>query len=465
MERAQPPQDLYHFSCFLASSALHLVPCTVDLLFTVCKDHGHESHPSELKRAGKSQRTWKVKGLLAWHTPCFKRPLSREQGAKSAERRAQGLKTEEGIRCFCSPLYALCCVARGTENKVEQILLTSGIVLALFFAFVSGVHDGGNLVAASVLSRSIAPQRALLLATAAVFVGPLLYGSAVAVTLSEVFLEKTIIQPSNRIPLCLFLVSGVASATLWNVMTWWVGRPSGSSYTLLGGLLGGAAAAFGFEVIQGWTLLFKVILFLLLSPVIGALVARIGMKLALILRREPGGLWIRLQGLSLLFEGMGHGANNAQKSAAVILMLLLSSGSLSEGQIPLWVIVGCSATLAAGVPVGGWKIARILSGKNFKIQPVHSFTSQVTAGVVLAGANLLGGPVSPNHLVKACVLGTGAGGQRATPWWILGKNLITAWAVHLPACALIAASIHWCASRALGLGMGSLETIMGGLGP
>jgi PiT family inorganic phosphate transporter len=350
-------------------------------------------------------------------------------------------------------------------DKVEGILLMSGIVLAFFFAFVSGVNDGGNLVAAGVLSRSIAPQRALLLATAAVFVGPLLYGSAVALTLSEVFLEKTIIQPSNRIPLCLFLVSGVASATLWNVMTWWVGRPSGSSYTLLGGLLGGAAAAFGFEVIQGWTLLFKVILFLLLSPVIGALVARFGMKLALILRREPGGLWIRLQGLSLLFEGMGHGANNAQKSAAVILTLLLSSGSLSEGQIPLWVIVGCSASLAAGVPVGGWKIARILSGKNFKIQPVHCFTSQVTAGVVLAGANLLGGPVSPNHLVKACVLGTGAGGQRATPWWILGKNLIIAWVIHLPACALIAAAIHWCASRALGLGMGSLERIMGGLGP
>jgi len=410
------------------------------------------------------------------------------------------------------------------------LLVTFGIVLALFFAFVSGVHDGGNLVAASVLSRSIAPQRALLLATAAVFVGPLLYGSAVAVTLSEVFLEKTIIQPSNRIPLCLFLVSGVASATLWNVMTWWVGRPSGSSYTLLGGLLGGAAAAFGFEVIQGWTLLFKVIFFLLLSPVIGALVARFGMKLARLsgisrnpspsmgevypplaapkatrgkggggkdgeyssrssfppplyplppgegnpvvgkplgapLDREPGGLWIRLQGLSLLFEGMGHGANNAQKSAAVILMLLLSSGSSSEGQIPLWVIVGCSASLAAGVPIGGWKIARILSGKNFKIQPVHSFTSQVTAGVVLAGANLLGGPVSPNHLVKACVLGTGAGGQRATPWWILGKNLIMAWVIHLPACALIAAAIHWCASRALGLGMGSLERIMGGLGP
>ena len=348
---------------------------------------------------------------------------------------------------------------------MEQFLLTSGIVLAFFFAFVSGVHDGGNLVAASVLSRSIAPQRALLLATAAVFVGPLLYGSAVAVTLSDVFLERTILQPSNRVPMCLFLVSGVASATLWNIMTWWVGRPSGSSYTLVGGLLGGAVAAFGFEAIHGWSLLYKVILFLLVSPVVGAMVARFGMAFASPLDREPGGLWVRRQGLSLLFEGMGHGANNAQKSTAVILMLLLSSGASSEGQIPLWAVLGCSASLAAGVPVGGWKIARILSGKNFKIQPVHSFMSQVGSGVVLAGANLLGGAVSPNQIVKASVLGTGAGGNKQTPWRILGKSMIMAWVIHLPACALIAAAIHWCASRALGLGMGSLETIMGGLGP
>ena len=347
---------------------------------------------------------------------------------------------------------------------MEEILVTSGIVLAFFFAFVSGVHDGGNLVAASVLSRSIAPQRALLLATAAVFVGPLLYGSAVAVTLSDVFLERTILQPSNRVPMCLFLVSGVASATLWNIMTWWVGRPSGSSYTLVGGLLGGAVAAFGFEAIHGWSLLYKVILFLLVSPVVGAMVARFGMAFASPLDREPGGLWVRRQGLSLLFEGMGHGANNAQKSTAVILMLLLSSGSSSEWQIPLWAVLGCSASLAAGVPVGGWKIARILSGRNFKIQPVHSFMSQVGSGVVLAGANLLGGVVSPNQLVKASVLGTGAGGKKETPWRILGKSMIMAWVVHLPACALIAAATHWCASRALGLSMGSLETIMGGFG-
>jgi PiT family inorganic phosphate transporter len=348
---------------------------------------------------------------------------------------------------------------------VEQLLVTAGIVLAFFFSFVSGVHDGGNLVAASVLSRSMAPRRALLLATAAVFAGPLLYGSAVAFTLSEVFLDKAVIQPSNRILLCLFIVSGVGSATLWNMMTWWVGSPSGSSYTLLGGLLGGGVAAFGLEVIHGWPLLCKVILFLLLSPVVGAAAARFAMPVASHFERGAGGLWTRLQGLSLVFEGMGHGANNAQKSAAVILMLLLASGASMDGQIPLWVILGCSASLSAGVPVGGWKIAAILSGKTFRVHSVHSVASQTAAGAVLAGANLLGGVLSPNQLVKASVLGTGAGGRKETPWRILGKNLIMAWFIHLPACALIAATIHWCASRALGLGMGSLETILGGLGP
>ena len=169
--------------------------------------------------------------------------------------------------------------------------------------------------------------------------------------------------------------------------------------------------------------------------------------------------------MSLVFEGTGHGANNAQKSAAVIFMLLWSSGSSGDGEIPLWAILGCSASLAAGVPVGGWQIARILSGKTYKVTPVHSFAAQLASGIVLAGANLLGGFLSPNQLVKASVLGAGAGGRKGTPWWIFGKNMLMAWFVHFPACALIAATTYWCASRALGLSMGSLETIMGGLGP
>ena len=189
------------------------------------------------------------------------------------------------------------------------------------------------------------------------------------------------------------------------------------------------------------------------------------MSLTSPIAREQGGPRSWLPAMSLVFEGTGHGANNAQKSAAVIFMLLWSSGSSSDGEIPLWAILGCSASLAAGVPVGGWKIARILSGKTYKVTPVHSFAAQLASGIVLAGANLLGGFLSPNQLVKASVLGAGAGGRKGTPWRIFGKNMIMAWFVHFPACALIAATTYWCASRALGLGMGSLETIMGGLGP
>ena len=363
---------------------------------------------------------------------------------------------------------------------MEQFLLTFGIGLAFFFAFVSGVHDGGNLIASSVLSRALTPRSALALATGAVFAGPLLYGSAVVLTLRDVLLESTMLKPSNAVPLCLFLVSGVASASLWNLLTWWVGKPSGSSYPLLGGLLGGAAAAFGFEMIHASTLLCKVILFLLLCPVLGAVLARLGMTMKSLFENDenpsplrpegkggggnPGARWRLVHDLSLLLEGMGHGANNAQKSAAVIFMLLLSTGSSGEGQIPFWAILGCSASLATGVPVGGWKIARILNGKTYNIKPAHSFASQLSAGVVLAAANLLGGFLSPNQLVKASFLGTGAGGRKEAPWRILGKSAVMAWLVHLPACALIAAAVHWCASRALGLGMGSLEAIMGGLG-
>ncbi|MCU0595780.1 MAG: inorganic phosphate transporter, partial [Desulfobacterota bacterium] len=192
---------------------------------------------------------------------------------------------------------------------MEHFLVILGIVLAFCFAFVSGVHDGGNLIASSVLSRALAPRRALALATAAVFVGPLLYGSAVVLTLSDVLLESTMLKPSNAVPLCLFLVSGVASASLWNLLTWWVGRPSGSSFTLLGGLLGGAVAGFGFEMIHAWPLLFKIILFLLLCPVLGAVLALVALPVTCRITKGPEGPKIWFQAVSLLFEGMGHGAN------------------------------------------------------------------------------------------------------------------------------------------------------------
>jgi phosphate/sulfate permease len=230
-----------------------------------------------------------------------------------------------------------------------------------------------------------------------------------------------------------------------------------------------------------------VILFLLLAPVLGGLLAHGTVSVARLFEnsrnpcplvqdseggggkrggcKDSGGPWIWLQGLSLFFEGLGHGANSAQKSAAVIFMLLLSLGSVKGGQLPFWAILGCSISLSAGVPIGGWKIATILSGKTSRMEPIHSLACQLTAGMVLAGANLLGGVLSPNQLVKASVLGTGAGGRSGSPWRILANNLIMGWFIHLPACALIAAAIHWCASRALGLGMGSLETIMGVLGP
>jgi PiT family inorganic phosphate transporter len=233
-------------------------------------------------------------------------------------------------------------------------------------------------------------------------------------------------------------------------------------------------------MINAWTLLWKVVVFFLLSPILGAVLARAAMWIAQFFEssRNPSpwmgegkggggtraGPWASLQVLGLLFEGMGHGANNVQKCAALIFMLLLSAGSSREDQVPLWAMLGCSAGLAAGVPVGGWKIARILNGKSFKVTPAHSLASQAAAAVVLAGANLLGGVLSPNQLVKASFLGTGAGGPKETPWWILGKNAITAWLIHLPACALLSAAVYWCAGRAMGLGMGSLERIMSGLG-
>jgi phosphate/sulfate permease len=86
---------------------------------------------------------------------------------------------------------------------VDDILLIFGIALTLFFAFMSGFRDGGNLIAANVLSRSVAPQRPFTWQCAGELLGPFVLGSAVAVTLGREVFDRVI--PGGTSSACLSL--------------------------------------------------------------------------------------------------------------------------------------------------------------------------------------------------------------------------------------------------------------------
>jgi PiT family inorganic phosphate transporter len=351
--------------------------------------------------------------------------------------------------------------ARAQEVPLEQILYMAVGLLGFLLAFVNGFHDGGNVIAASVLSRSLAAKSALCFACVAAFIGPLLFGTAVAKTIGREIIDVSYLLPGRGLAPALFLLSALVSALAWSLLTWWVGLAPGSSHALIGGLVGSALAAFGLNSLHWSPLFFKVLAILLISPAMGMLLGW-AVSRGLVRRRDvkekAGSKGRQVAGLLLLAGS--HGTNNAQKAMAVISMLLLTSGSITVFKVPVWTIAGCAVALAAGMLVGGWRAAKMGEHKVFSIGPACALTSEVTTGAVVLTATLLGGPVSTGQIVKSTILGAGAGDHSKRMPRLVAKEMAMAWLVSVPASAFLAAVIYWCVSGALGEGMGRFGELM-----
>lgn len=347
---------------------------------------------------------------------------------------------------------------------MEQLLLILVIVLAFVLAFINGFHDGFNVIANSVLSRSMIPVKALLFASTATFIAPLLFGTAVATTIGKDIINPASFNLAAVVAPMLFIISGLVSAIVWSLMTWWVGLPPSSSHALLGGLVGGGIAAFGFDIVNWSKLLFKAGLFLFMSPVAGIGLAFLVMRLSISIYGRAHGpkedFFKQTQWFSLICLSAGHGTNNAQKAMGIITMVLVVAGSIQAFEVPLWVVMSCALALALGVLAGGWKLLGMLGDRTFRIKPIHAFNAQFSGGLVILLAGLIGSPISTTQIVKSTIIGVGAGHRKRPVRMMLIRDIMIAWLITVPAAAFLSATIYWTVSGALGQGMGSFESIM-----
>ncbi len=143
-------------------------------------------------------------------------------------------------------------------------LLIVVIVIALLFDLVNGFHDAANSIATVVSTKVLTPFQAVVWAATfnilAFWVFDMSVGNTVAKTVD-----------SSAIDLWVIL-AGLLAAMTWNLLTWWLGIPSSSSHTLIGGFAGAAVAHAGFDVIES-SVIIKVILFIFLAPLIGGIIA------------------------------------------------------------------------------------------------------------------------------------------------------------------------------------------------
>jgi len=312
------------------------------------------------------------------------------------------------------------------------------VVTALIFDFLNGFHDSSNLVATAISSHALSPRRALLIAAAAEFAGPFLFGVAVATTIGhEVVIEQAITLP--------VIWAALLAAILWNLVTWFFGIPSSSSHALVGGIIGAVLIRSGQGALRQQGLV-KVITALLISPPIGLLVGYFLMRLTLFLARgfSPRINWFFKRGqlLTVLSLALSHGTNDAQKTMGVIAMVLLADGVIPSFYVPTWVIVASAGAIALGVSLGGWRIIKTLGGKFYRIRPIHGFTAQLTSAAVIIGAALLGGPVSTTQVVSSAIMGVGSAERLSKVRWGVAQEIVVAWILTIPATAVAAAIIY-----------------------
>lgn len=319
----------------------------------------------------------------------------------------------------------------------QPLLIVIG--LALLFNFMNGMRDSSNIVATMISSRAFTPRAALTIAALAEFVGPFLFGVVVAKTIGNEVVQSQVLTLAA-------LAACLIGAILWSLITWFFGIPSSSSHALIGGLIGAVTISVGVDAIKIGGLS-KVLIALFVSPLVGFAVGFILTKLIYFLawNATPGineffkrGQIVTAVGLALV-----QGTNDAQKTMGMITLCLVIGGALPAFNIPVWVIVASAASLALGAGLGGSRLVRTLGGKFYKIRPVHSFSSQLTSGLVILVASLFGVPVSATHVVSSAIIGVGSSERLGKVRWGVAGDILTAWVVTIPASALLAAGTYW----------------------
>ena len=315
------------------------------------------------------------------------------------------------------------------------------MAFALFFDYSNGFNDAANVVATIIATGALSPRKALLMAAVCEFIGPFLFGTAVAQTIGKGIIHISTFD-TQMVDLSISLVmAALMGAISWNLITWHWGLPSSSSHALVGGMVGSVLVAYGPEKII-WSGLLYVIVILILSPILGFVFGTAFLKLTYYLARHAtpriNVLFNRLQILSSIALSLSHGANDAQKSMGLITLSLVVLGFSPTFNVPTWVIFSCAAAIALGTANGGQRIIKTVGSRIYRLRSVHAFCAQTASATVILGAALLGGPVSTSHVVSSSIMGVGAVQRITAVRWGVAKNIVVAWFITIPASAIVA---------------------------
>jgi len=309
------------------------------------------------------------------------------------------------------------------------------IIVALIFDFVNGFNDSANSVATVIGTRVLKPLHAVALSAAANFVGPFVFGVAVATTIA-----KGIVSPDEIT--VYMIIGGLAGAIAWSSLCTYFGLPISNSHSLIGGIMGAGIIGLGFEqlVYGGLT---KVFAGIIIAPIGGIAfgMALAGIVIVIFAKRRPAVVnrtFGRLSIISSAWLALTHGANDGQKTMGIIVLILFSADLISEIHMPLWVILAAASAMGLGTFFGGYKVIKTLGLKITRLKPYQGFAAQTGGGVMLAIFAILGIPASTTHAITGSVMGAGAARRKRAVRWKVSRQIIFSWVITIPGAAGLA---------------------------
>jgi len=315
------------------------------------------------------------------------------------------------------------------------------VALVLIFDFLNGFHDSANSIAMVVSTKVLSPLVAVTLAAFFNFIAFTIFPLKVAHTIGKDVVNPDVLN-------LMVIASALVAAIIWNLITWYIGPPSSSSHTLVGGLIGAAFSHAGITSIV-FTGVIKVVSFIFIAPILGMLMSYVISSFMVYLLRKstPSGvdkIFRRLQILSSSVLSLGHGGNDAQKSMGIIWAALIVSGlSTKEDPIALWIKLSCQTAIALGTLFGGWRIVKTMGQKITKIRPFEGFCAEISTGLTLFGSTHYGIPISTTHTITGSIIGVGARkGFSAVKWGVTTK-IFWAWILTIPVSACIGSIMYF----------------------
>jgi PiT family inorganic phosphate transporter len=304
------------------------------------------------------------------------------------------------------------------------------ILLALTFDYLNGMHDAANSIATIVSTRVLTPHWAVLWAAFFNFVAFVVFPLKVAATIQRDVVDQSLVTDPV---LANSLITGtLVAACLWNLLTWWLGLPTSSSHALIGGLVGSALMLSGtIESLHlgglGW-----ICLFIVLAPLIGFLLGSLICIAVLWACRHLAPLKVERffrvgQFFSAAFFSLGHGGNDAQKTMAIIFILLIAASHGGSAypvpeKVPTEVVLACHLAMGLGTLSGGWRIVKTMGQKIIRLRPVDGFCADTGA-----------------------IIGVGSLKRLSAVRWGVAGRVVWAWVLTIPGSATIAALTVWIA--------------------